>query len=242
MAEQATAPQGAPEDDQPVIFIDEKERLDQAVTAVHKANGLTRPDGSSDNLARARRVCDLINKEDHVTGEPSERPAKAKPEVDLVMETFPTDLIGPGNYETAEDPEWAEKVYRKCAGLVRADAKMDKAGQVQRMVGEANGLPAMVLCWTKIGKHEVPSVYLTRDLACMLLDNGAALHAIIVKDAEKQARNMAEWIVRTPEHAEALDKAYKKSLKKAQEKGQLILTAAVDQAILARGESPDDEG
>jgi hypothetical protein len=117
---------------------------------------------------------------------------------------------------------------------------VDKSGKVQKMVGEANGMPEMVLCWTKIGKHEVPSVYLTRDLRCLLLDNGAALHASLVKDAEKQARNMAEWIARVPDHAEALDKAYTKSLKKAGEAGQRILTAAVDQALLARGD--DGEG
>lgn len=157
------------------------------------------------------------------------------------METFPKGLVGPGQFESTEDPEWAGKVYRKCASLVRGDAKMDKSGKVQSLVGETNGLPEMVLCWTKIGKHEVPSVYLTRDLRCMLLDNGAALQAMLIKDAEKSARNIAEWVTRVPDHAEALDKAYVKSLKKAQEAGQRILTAAVEQAVLARGGDPDED-
>jgi hypothetical protein len=243
MAEQADAPQGAPEDDPQVIFIDEKERLNQAVTAVHAANGLVKADGSLDNEARARRAVDLIAKEDHVAEEPSERPTKAMAEVDLVKGTFSQGLVGPAKeeYEAEEDPAFAEKVYRKCASLVRGDAKMDKSGKVQKLVGEANGLPEMILCWTKIGKHQVPSVYLTRDLRCLLLDNGAILQQMLVKDAEKSANNMAEWITRVPDHAEALDKAYRKSLKKAQEAGQRILTAAVDQAVLARGESPGDE-
>ena len=243
MAEQAEAPQGATEDGS-VIFIDEKERLKQAITALHAANGLSKPDGSPDNAARISRVAGLLNTEDHVTYQPSDRKVKAKHQANLVLETFTKTLVGPGGYSEIEDKDervWAEKVYNRAAALVRNDTKMDKSGKVQRLVGEANGLPEMILCWTKLGNDQIPAVYLTRDLRCLLLDNSKRLNDILLKDAEKSASNLAEWITRVPEHAEALEKDYRKGMKAALEAGQKILTAAVEKALLMRenGDTPD---
>ena len=140
----------------------------------------------------------------------------------------------------SDHTELAEKVYGKIRSAVASDVKPDRTGKVQQMVGQANGMPAMVLCRTEIGNDRIPAVYITRDLQCMIKDNSSKLKSGIKKAAEKHAGNLALWMERVPEHAEKLDGDYKSGMKAALQAGQSIVTLALEETVETREQDPQD--
>lgn len=220
-----------------IVLTDEV--IDEAVAAVHAHHGYAKPSGEIDNAARINAVFQIVNKA--VVSDPDDRAKHAVTRVDLVAQVFP-HLAGPEEWADQSDPELAERVYNKIRNAVWGDVKPDRTGKVQQMVGAANGHPAMVLCQTALTKHQIPAVYITRDLKCILLDNTAKMKATVKKAAEKFSNNLALYMERVPESAEAFEKDYKKGMRTALNSGQGIVTLALEEAVEMRDDDPEEGG
>jgi len=207
-----------------------------AVLRAHADEQYTYHDGGINNQARIEAGFKIINRA--VVDEPNERATKAIAKSDLVSQVFP-HLPGPEEWDDHDNPDLAEAVYNAIATKVWTDAKPDRTGKIQQLVGQTNGLPEMVLCRTSVGKHQIPAVYITRNLKCLLVDNSAQMKRELQKKSENYARNLAMWMERVPEHAEALDKDYKAGMKKAVGAGQAIMQLALEETVEIRGAGDD---
>lgn len=210
-----------------------------AVATAHAQEGYALNEGGIDNQARIEAGFQAIS--NAIVDDPSERAARAVARADLISQVFP-HLPSPEKWAEQQNPELAEKVYKRLSSLVWQDAKPDKTGKIQQMVGQANGLPEMVLCRTEVGKHRIEAVYLTRNLRCMLLDNSATMKKALKRQAENYAANLAMWVARVPEHAEALEKDYRSGMKVALNAGQATMTLALEENTGTRNNDQEEPG
>lgn len=204
--------QAAVQQEQPRLS--EKEALANAIDAAYRAEGYINTDGERDHTAVGHALYPLVARARVESSQ--ERPAKAVTRGDLVAAVFPS-LPKREDWSSQSDPEMAEKVDREIRSKVWDLVKPDKAGFVQQLVGVRT--PGLILCRTTIGTDNIDAVYVTDDLACIKEDFVAPLSETMRRANRRMGNNLAMAGVRLPEHANAFDRLYRRSNKKALDAG-----------------------
>ena len=199
------------------------EAIQAGIYDAYAEEGLLTAAGDADPDARDDRLLDGAL--EHECGSLDEREGGAIKQDDFVAVGF-KKLTGKDKFAEADWPEQAEVVYGRISRSVMNAAKMDVQGRLQRRI-----LPlGLVLCHTSVTKHGIPALYVTDSLDCLLADYEGPMGEGIVKAAKKDGRNLAGVVEHLPQHAEPLDKAFRKSMRRALTAGNAVLAPALTAA------------
>lgn len=203
------------------------------------APGFVKPDGDKDGARVREKLFEMVAPA--IVGSLKERADKAIGRSRFVEGVW-SDLPTPDSFNEQPDPLLAEYLWRKADQFIWGALKAAHDGQVQALVTERMGgyfLCHHVLRTTnKRNKGYETSVYLTRDLKCLLEDWVTPFSKKARTAAAALAANLAFATESVPEYADKLDRTYKDGMKLALQSGEAILAPAL---VAARATEPDSE-
>jgi hypothetical protein len=135
--------------------------LNESVITAYARDGFTREDGTVDHKILVESIREIVT--DHVVSAKNRRNEIAITLGDLVSQVFPNLPADNASWEAKDDPDLAEKVYKRISG--RVWSMVGPRGVVQKSL--PNGY---VVCRTKVGTNQVKATYVTEDPACISTD------------------------------------------------------------------------
>lgn len=218
-----------------------KAAVDQAVFDAFKHEGYITDDGTRDMTKLRERIFQVIARDKVL--DKKERHDKATTRGDLVAQAFP-NLAGPESWSDQPDPALAEAAYKAIdMKFVWGEAKVNARSPLQRMVGMNMG-NGYILCRTKVGKDEVPAVYITDNVACIQEDFVRPDNDSAARKFEAVTENREMLVIRQPHNAPRYVKEYSRTMRGAVAAGvdrlQLTMESVLNDDVDADGEEGEE--
>lgn len=210
------------------------ERADTAVAVTLGRRGYVHQDGSYNPEPLVGVLFALIEKAEAT--KKFERASVCITRRAMMEKGFP-DTPGREHWADQEDPELAEKVYRKLDGLCWRLTSTRPDGPIQ---SRFNTDHALVLVRTKVNPNGTDAVYVTRDLGCLIEDILKPQRAGQKKRADRDAALTAMLIERVSEHGKRFNRELVGGLTTALESAKAITAGAL--AAASVDESDTDSG
>jgi hypothetical protein len=149
-----------------------------------------------------------------------------------LMDTAFPNVPGANDWDSQDDPAFAEAVYKKISDGVWALTSPEPDKPMQRLVGV--NTPDMTLCRCKIvkppSKDAVDAVYITDDQDCLDADYYGPDEVKLFNMAKKIGKKLSMVMARQPDYADHFDRQFKKSFNQALGKGRTEMRAALEAA------------
>lgn len=215
-----------------------KAMVDQGIHKAYEREGYLKEDGTLDQQKVREHLYATVAKAKVLSKK--DRTEQAITRGALIAEAFP-NLPGPDAWNEEDNPTLAMEVYNKIAReYVWAPTKPAADGLVQRMVGMNMG-NGYVLCRTKVGKNQVPAVYVTDDLGCIQQDYASPDNKALAAKVTSVTKNREMLLIRQPQNGKKFLREYDATLKAAIEAAHNQLELTLESVTNLNGDDEDEE-
>ena len=210
-----------------------KAAIDQGVFDAFKREDYLTEDGARDMTKLRERIFQVVSRDKVL--DKKERHDKAVTRGALIAQTFP-NLAGPEAWSDQPDAALAEAVYKAIdMKFVWGEVKVSARSPLQRMIGMNMG-NGYILCRTKVGKDEIPAVYITDNIACIQEDFVRPDNESAARRFEAVTENREMLVVRQPHNAPRYVREYSRTMRAAVAAGVDRLQLTMDSVV------SDDQG